>query len=84
MSSTTLKDGKLISRIVPSIKTFSAVTCPRTFAPTIVIEYGKAQLTGKSMFRRAEMLIELAHPDFREDLIKAAQVQNIWTRSNKI
>ena len=84
MSSTTIKDGKLISRIVPSIKTFSAVTCPRTLAPTIVTEYGKAQLTGKSTFRRAEMLIELAHPDFRDDLIKAAQAQNIWTRTNKI
>lgn len=83
MSSTTLHGGKLISRIVPSIKTFSAITCPRTFAPTIVTEYGKAQLTGKSTFRRAEMLIELAHPDFREDLIKAAQAQNIWTRTNK-
>ena len=84
MSSTTTRGGKLISRIVPSIKTFSAVTCPRSFAPTIVTEYGKAVLTGKSTFKRAEMLIELAHPDFREDLIKAAQAQNIWTRTNKI
>lgn len=84
MSSTTTHGGKLISRIVPSIKTFSAVTTPRSFAPTIVTEYGKANLAGKSTFRRAEMLIELSHPDFREDLIKAAQAQNIWTRTNKL
>ena len=84
MSSTTVQGGKTVSRLVPNIKQFSAVTCPRTFAPTIVTEFGKANLAGKSTFQRAEMLIELAHPDFREELIKAAQAQNIWTRTNKI
>jgi len=83
-STTTHGGGQLISRIVPTIKTFSAVTTPRTFAPTVVTEYGKAKLTGKSTWKRAEMLIGLAHPDFRDDLIKAAQDQNLWTRTSKI
>ncbi len=84
LSSTTTHGGQLLSRIVPNIKTFSAVTCPRSFAPTIVTEYGKANVVGKSTWKRAEMLIGLAHPDFRDGLVKAAQEQGLWTRTSKI
>ena len=84
MTSTKVQKGQTVSRIVPTLSPGSIVTVPRTFAPYIVTEYGIANLQGKSTYRRAELLIDLAHPDFRDDLIQAAQRQGIWTRSNKI
>ncbi len=84
MTSTKVSKGKTLSRIVPFLSPGTIVTVPRTFAPYIVTEYGIANMMGKSTFRRAEMLIEIAHPDFRDELIKAAGEQGLWTRSNKI
>jgi acyl-CoA hydrolase len=84
LTSTTVKKGHTLSRIVPHFKPCTIVTIPRTMAPNIVTEYGIAQLRGKAMFQRAEALINIAHPDFRDDLIKAATAQKIWTRTNKI
>lgn len=84
MTSTKTAKGQIVSRIVPYLSPGSIVTVPRTFAPYIVTEYGIANMQGKSTYRRAELLIDIAHPDFRDDLIKAAQQQGIWTRSNKI
>jgi acyl-CoA hydrolase len=79
-----LKDGRTVSRIVPFITPGYIVTAPRSTPMFIVTEYGKVNITGKSVWRRAEMLINIAHPDFRDGLIKDAQNQNIWTRTNKI
>ncbi|MGI6412640.1 MAG: acetyl-CoA hydrolase/transferase family protein [Syntrophomonadaceae bacterium] len=79
-----LKDGRVISRIQPFMPVGAIVTDPRTLPMFIVTEYGKANIMGKSSWARAEMLIDIAHPDFRDELIKSAQKQKIWTRSNKI
>jgi acyl-CoA hydrolase len=49
-----------------------------------VTEYGIAQMKGKSTWERAEAMVNLAHPDFRDDLIKQAQEMKIWTRTNRI
>lgn len=79
-----LKDGKVISRITPYMPPGAIVTDPRTLPMFIVTEYGKVNLMGKSVWQRAEQLISIAHPDFRDELVKAAQKQNIWTRTNKM
>ncbi len=64
----TASKGK-ISRIVPMITEGSAVTTPRNDVHYIVTEYGIADLRGKSLRERAEALIQVAHPDFREGLL---------------
>ena len=40
-------------------------------------------LAGRSTWERAEALVSIAHPDFREQLIAAAEAQKIWRRSAK-
>lgn len=61
----TASDGA-ISRIVPKVE--GPTTDPRTDTQYVVTEYGVACLTGKSTAQRAEALIEIAHPKFREEL----------------
>lgn len=41
-------------------------------------------MKGKSTWERAEALINIAHPDFRDMLVEEAEAMNIWRRSNKI
>jgi acyl-CoA hydrolase len=83
MTSSFSKGGKLFSRIRPTLELGSAVTIHRGMAPSIVTEYGIATLKGKALWERAEALINIAHPDFREELIKSAQEMGIWRNSNK-
>ena len=71
-STTTLRDGTLISRIVTMLKRGAGVVTSRNHVRYIVTEYGVADLYGKSIRRRAEALINIAHPDFREDMKKEA------------
>ena len=61
----------------------SIVTIPRQLVDYIVTEYGAVKLKPKPTWYRAEELISIAHPDFREDLIKQAEKLKIWRRSNK-
>ncbi len=70
------------SRIVPHFNG-DIVTDPRSQAYYIVTEFGAVNLAGRSTWERAERLISIAHPDFREKLINAAEQQKIWRRSNK-
>ena len=60
-----------ISKIVPFLDEGAAVTTSRTDVDYIVTEYGIAHLRGKTLKERARALIEIAHPDFREELIRA-------------
>ena len=66
MPSTTGK-GK-VSKIVPFLDPGSAVTTTRNDVNYVITEYGIAQLRGKTLRQRAEALIEIAHPDFRDAL----------------
>ena len=77
------KDGTLQSRIVPSFANGTIITDTRANTHYVVTEYGKVNLKGLSTWQRAEALISIAHPDFREELIKKAQECNIWRNSNK-
>jgi acyl-CoA hydrolase len=61
-----------ISRIVPFLKPGAGVVTTRAHAHYVVTEYGIAYLYGKNMRQRAKALIEIAHPNHREELDKAA------------
>lgn len=76
------KNGVRHSRILPHFGG-DIITGPRSQAYFVVTEYGVVNLVGRSTWERAEMLISIAHPDFRDQLIAAAQEQRIWRRSNK-
>lgn len=82
-STHTTKSGVVSSNIIPRFFGGDIITTPRAQAPYIVTEYGVANLSGKATWERAEMLINIAHPDFRESLIQAADEQKIWRKSNK-
>ncbi|MDY3619099.1 butyryl-CoA:acetate CoA-transferase [Agathobaculum sp.] len=77
------KDGTLASRIRPTLQDGSVVTDARPNVHWFVTEYGKVCLKGLSSWQRAEALISVAHPDFRESLIADAEKMHIWKRSNK-
>ncbi len=77
------KDGTLKSRIVPTLTPGSIVTDTRANVHYVVTEYGKVNLKGLSAWQRAEALISIAHPNFRDELIAEAGKMNIWRRSNK-
>ena len=82
-STVTGKDGTVKSRIVPTLTPGSICTDPRSCVHYIVTEYGMVNLKGLSTWERAEALISIAHPDFREQLIQDAEKMHIWRRSNK-
>ncbi len=84
MPSANIKGDKMVSRIVPTLPPGSIVTDPRSIADCIVTEYGKYWMKGMSVWQRAEGLINIAHPDARDGLVKAAEAQGIWKKNNKI
>jgi acyl-CoA hydrolase len=82
-STHTNSKGEKISRIVPGFTPGTTTTIPRQMVDYIVTEYGAVKLTMCPTWMRAEKIISVAHPDFREDLIKEAERMKIWIRSNK-
>ena len=77
------KDGSLQSRIRPTLAGGSIVTDTRANTHYVVTEYGKVNLKGLSTWQKAEALISIAHPSFRDELIAEAEKMSIWRRSNK-
>ena len=82
-STFTTKDGKMQSRIKPTLTQGSIVTDTSSNTHYVVTEYGIVNLKGLSAWERAEALISIAHPDFRDELIAEAEKMHIWRRSNK-
>jgi acyl-CoA hydrolase len=77
MSSAYERDGRRDSRIVARIADSNIVTTPRTDVMYVVTENGMTNLKGKSVPERARALINLAHPDFREELERTAREYRI-------
>jgi acyl-CoA hydrolase len=74
--SSTVKEGEQ-SRIVPFLKPGAGVVTSRGDVHYVVTEYGVAHLFGRSLRERAERLIAVAHPKFREELEKAAKERKL-------
>jgi acyl-CoA hydrolase len=62
--------GGTLSKIVPKLA--GPVTTARTEVDVVVTEFGAAELKGQTLAERTRRLIAIAHPDFREDLSRAA------------
>ena len=77
------KTGDMKSRILPTLNPGSTVTDTRTNLHYLVTEYGKVCLKGLSTWERAEAIISVAHPKFRDELIAEAEKLKIWRTSNR-
>ena len=82
-STFTDKSGKMHSRIRPTLTEGSIVTDTRANTHYVVTEFGMVNVKGLSTWQKAEAIISIAHPDFRDELIAEAEKMNIWRRSNK-
>ncbi|MDO4622589.1 MAG: acetyl-CoA hydrolase/transferase C-terminal domain-containing protein [Eubacteriales bacterium] len=75
-------NGQLCSRVKPFFHG-DIITDPRSQAYYLATEYGVVNLVGCTTWERAEKIISIAHPLFRDELIRHAEEQKIWTRSNR-
>ena len=73
LPSTAIVDGERVTRIVSTLKEGAGVVTSRGDVHYVVTEFGAVDLHGKSIRERAQGLIHIAHPDFREDLMRAAR-----------
>jgi len=71
-STAVMRDGTMISRIVAMLKQGAGVVTSRNHIRYVVTEYGVAELYGKSIRQRVQALVRIAHPDFRDELLKQA------------
>jgi acyl-CoA hydrolase len=72
--------GGSVSRITPSIREGSGVVTTRAHVRTVVTEWGVAELFGKSVRERAEALVAIAHPAFRDELANGLAAQGRFAR----
>ena len=80
LASTYDKKGERKSRIVTALTKGNIVTTPRSDMMYVVTEYGMVNLKGRTVAERAQLLISIAHPDFREDLSREAHQHNLIPR----
>ena len=77
------KDGKRTSNIVPTFAPGTQATAVRSNTHYIATEQGIVNFKGLTTWQAAEALVGLAHPDNRDELIKAAEEIGIWRKTNK-
>jgi butyryl-CoA:acetate CoA-transferase len=78
------RDGRIKTLIRGKLDAGSIVTIPRQVTHNIVTEYGVVCLKGKSTWQRAEALINIAHPDFRDELVRRAEKMGIWKNTSRV
>ncbi len=76
LPSTASVDGKLVSRVVPMLNQGAGVVTSRGDVHYVVTEYGAVDLHGKTIRERVLALVHIAHPVFREELMKVAREQH--------
>jgi acyl-CoA hydrolase len=69
--------GGSVSRITTSLREGAGIVTTRAHVRTVVTEWGVAELFGKSIRERAEALIAIAHPDFRDELAEEARRSHV-------
>jgi acetyl-CoA hydrolase len=72
-SSNLMRDGSVISKIVPMLKQGAGVVTTRNHVRYVVTEFGVAELYGKTIRQRSQALINIAAPQFREELTTIAK-----------
>lgn len=69
-----------VSRIAPNLDPGAGVVLTRADVHVVVTEYGVAHMLGRNVRQRAEALIQIAHPDFRESLLADARQRGLFGR----
>lgn len=72
-STAVMKDGTVISKIVPMLKHGAGVVTSRNHVHYVVTEFGVAALYGKTVRQRTQALINVAHPQFRDEITAKAK-----------
>ena len=72
-STAVLRDGTMISKIVPMLKEGAGVVTSRNHVHYVVTEFGVAALYGKTIRQRTQALIDIAHPQFRDEITHKAK-----------
>jgi acyl-CoA hydrolase/GNAT superfamily N-acetyltransferase len=70
-------DGRRFSRVVATLPPGAGVGCHRADIHYVVTEYGVASLRGRTIQERVQELIQVAHPDFREQLLEEARQHHL-------
>jgi RimJ/RimL family protein N-acetyltransferase len=72
------------SAIAPALAPDQAIAIPRADVHWVITEYGTAYLFGRSLAERAVALIDVAHPDFRQELLDGAKASGLVGRNQKL
>ena len=83
LSSKVDSEGNRYSNIMPTLPLGTQATATRSTVQYVATEYGIVNLKGRSAWQRAELLISLAHPELRDELIQQADEMGMWRNSNK-
>ena len=75
-STSTLKDGTVVSKIVPMLKQGAGVVTSRNHVHFVVTEFGVAELYGKTIRQRTQALANIADPRFRDEINRKARELN--------